>query len=233
VTQAGKSRKRLYRKAFAAYQVLQRIESGNQQETVELLNNSLIGPLEDWQKFELLVALKLSEALARATGHELVLRPIEMGSARPIAMVGPFDIYWQNRTPLQNFVAPEPSEVIVNEILRSYGIRVGADRPDIVICDRVQKVVVAIAEAKYSTSKTSWADSFRDAVAQLVRYSRLYTECVPQDVLLRRSVVAVSNLSDELSDAPAPGTSPVAAGLKELVSGNLGAWTDRITPSAS
>lgn len=232
VTQAGKSRKRLYRKAFAAYQVLQRIESGDQQETVGLLNGSLIGPLEDWQKFELLLALKLSETLARETGHELVLRPIEQGSARPIATFGPYDVYWQNRTPYQNFPELEPSEVIVNDILRSYGIKVGSDRPDVVICDRVRKVVIAVAEAKYSTSILSWADAFRDAIVQLVRYSRLYNDCVPQDVLLRRSLVAVSNLPNEISNAPTPGTSPIAVGLENLIDGNLGPWTQRVISSA-
>ena len=236
VTQAGKSRRRLYRKAFSAYQALTRIESGDQKEIVDLLNGSLIGPLEDWQKFELLMALRMSEALAKETGYELVLRPIENGSARPIATIGPYDVYWQNRTPYQKFPELEPSEIIVYDILRSYGIKVGQDRPDVVVCNRVNRMVVAVAEAKYSTSLISWADGFRDAVAQIVRYSRLYTDCVPQDVLLRRSLVAISNLPEEIRSKPAPGTSPIAVGMEDLLNGNLAAWTQRVmasSPSAS
>lgn len=233
VTQAGRSRKRLYRKAFDAYRLLRRIESGDPQQTIDLLNGSLIGPLEDWQKFELLMALKLSEALAKATGHELVLRPIERGSARPIATFGPYDVYWQNRTPYAAFLLElEPSEVIVNDVLRSYGVKAGWDRPDVVICDRVQQVVLAVAEAKYSMSALSGADTFRDAVTQLVRYSRLYRDCVPQDVLLRRSIVAVSNLSTEIGSM-SPGSSPLAVSMSELVNGNIQKWTERVTSSLS
>ncbi len=229
VTQAGRSRKRLYRKAFDAYQLLRQIESGDQQQIINLLNGSLVGPLEDWQKFELLVALQLSEAMAEATGHQLMLRPIEQGSARPIATFGPYDVYWQNRGPYTNFPEPEPSEIMVNEVLRSYGVKVGSDRPDVVICDRVQEVVVAIAEAKYSTSMLSWPDAFREAVNQLVRYSRLYTESTPQDVLLRRSIVAVSNLPAEIASSR-PESSPLALNINDLKSGNLEAWTQRIQP---
>jgi hypothetical protein len=228
VTQAGRSRKRLYRKAFAAYQLLRQIESGDQQQTIDLLNRSLIGPLEAWQKFELLMALKLSEAMAKATGHELVLRPIEQGSARPIATFGRYDVYWQNRTPFASFLLElEPSEVVVNEILGSYRIKAGWDRPDVVICERERKIVVAVAEAKYSTSTFSWADAFRDAVTQIVRYSRLYQNCVPQDELLRRSIVAVSNLPAEISSIK-PGNSPLAVSMSDLVNGNLEAWTERV-----
>ena len=167
VTQAGEARRRLYRKAFAAYRVLTRIEAGESGETIRLLNDSLVGPLEDWQKFELVVGLKLAETLAAAVGEELVLRPIQQGSDRPIATFGQYDVYWQSRTHYQRFPEPEPSELVTQAILQSYGIPVGADRPDIVICDRVQETVVAIAEAKFSTSVDSWKESFREATAQL------------------------------------------------------------------
>jgi len=205
----------------------------DQQEMVTLLNGSLIGPLEDWQKFELLLALKMSEALANATGYELILRPIGHGSSLPIAIFGPFEVYWQNRSQLFRNPDPEPSEVVVAQILHSYGVRAGADRPDIVICDRVNRVVVAIAEAKFSTSRLTGEDAFREAVSQLVRYSRLYTECVPQGVLLRRSLVAVSNVPDEIRDRSSPGTAPFCVSLKDLQNDNLVAWTRQVTSSYS
>jgi hypothetical protein len=123
ITQAGESRRRLYRKAFAAYQMLTKIEAGQPDETIRLLNDSLVGPLEDWQKFELVVALKLSEALAAALGEELVLRPIQQGSDRPIATFGQCDVYWQSRTRYQMFPDPEPSELVTRGILQATASR--------------------------------------------------------------------------------------------------------------
>lgn len=229
IIQTGKARKRLYRKAFDAYQALLGIESGNSEATVKLLNGSLIGPLADWQKFELLVALKLSECTSSALGEELILHPIQPGADRPIASFGPCDVYWQSRTEYQRFPELEPSERVTNEILRSYGMPAGWDRPDIVICHRTRSVVVAIAEAKFSASGSdTWKDSFREAASQLVRYSRLYTHCAPRDELLRRSFIAISNLPDEIRNRPAPLTSPVAAGMDDVISGALDAWTDRV-----
>jgi hypothetical protein len=189
--------------------------------------------LEDWQKFELVVALKLADKLSAAVGEELVLRPIQQGSDRPIATFGQYDVYWQSRTRYQMFPDPEPSEVVTQGILQSYGIPVGADRPDIVICDRVQEIVVAIAEAKFSKSVSSWKDAFRDATAQLVRYSRLYEHRVPQGELLRRSVIAVANLPEEIRSRPTPGTAPVAVGLPDLLEGSLTTWISRVTSSCS
>lgn len=226
LSQAGRSRRSLYRKAFSAYQLLHGVESGDDQKTIELLNGSLVGPLEEWQKFELLLAFKLSESLAKAMGQNLILHPIIPGSAWPIASFGPCDVYWQNRGPFTSFVEPEPSEAVVNDILRSYGVKAGWDRPDVVICDRVRGKVVAVAEAKYSMSSSSWSDAFREAITQLVRYSRNYRDFVPQDELLRRSVVAVSNLPTDVVRAR-PATSPLAFSIRELLSDDLQAWTDR------
>jgi hypothetical protein len=230
IIECGRARKRLYRKAYSAYQMLTRIEAGNDAETIELLNGSLIGPLEDWQKFELFVALKLAEAMASALGNDLILRPIQLGADRPIATFGDYDVYWQSRTPYQRFPDLEPSERITNDILLSYGIPVGADRPDVVICNRQLRMPVAIAEAKYSASGTnSGREAFREATAQLVRYSRLYTHVVPQDELLRRSVIAVSNLGDDIRLAPVPTTSPIALGFHDFIDDQrIATWIDRI-----
>lgn len=197
-----------------------------------LLNESLLGPLAEWQKFELLLAFKLSESLAKAMKQDLVLHPIVPGSAWPIASFGPCDVYWQNRGPFTSFVELEPSETIVNNVLHSYGVKAGWDRPDVVICDRVRTRVVAVAEAKYSLNSSSWSDMFRDAVSQLVRYTRNYRDFVPQGELLRRSVVAVSNLPAEIVNI-SPSTSPIALSLMDLVNDNLGAWTERAIVATS
>jgi hypothetical protein len=226
VSQSGRSRRSLYRKAFSAYQLLRSIESGDDQQTIGLLNESLLGPLEEWQKFELLLAFKLAESLAKAMKQNLVLHPIVQGSAWPIASFGPCDVYWQNRGPFTSFVELEPSEAIVSDVLQSYGVKAGWDRPDVVICDRVRSRVVAVAEAKYSINSSSWSEMFRDAVSQLVRYTRNYRDFVPQEELLRRSVVAVSNLPADIVDIR-PSTSPLAFNITDLISNNLGAWTER------
>jgi hypothetical protein len=230
VTQAAESRKRLYRKACAAFQILTKIEAGDADATIRLLSGSLIGPLEEWQKFELLVGLKLSESLATAIGEELVLLPIQLGSDRPIAAFGPCDLYWQSCSPFQISPEPEPSELVIREILQSYGISAGGDRPDLVICDRVRGIVIAVAEAKFSTAVESWKDAFRAAASQLVRYSRMYTDGVPQEILLARSVLAVSNLPD-LCCHPQD-TSPVAFGLPNLIGGTLNPWVERVIASS-
>jgi hypothetical protein len=226
VSQSGQSRKSLYRKAFTAYQLLRIIESGDEQQTIGLLNDSLIGPLEEWQKFELLLAFKLAESLAKAMKQNLVLHPIIPGSAWPIASFGSCDVYWQNRGPFTSSVELEPSEAVVSGVLHSYGVKAGWDRPDVVICDRVRNRVIAVAEAKYSFSSSSWSDMFRDAVSQLVRYTRNYSDFAPQHELLMRSVVAVSNLPADIVNIR-PSTSPLAFSITELLNGNLEAWTER------
>lgn len=231
VAQAGRSRRRLYRKAYLAHRLLVDIESGDKDAIQDVLSGSLLGPLEDWQKFELLMALRMSEALAIATGHDLELRPIAIGSSRPIAAFGPFDVYWQNRCPLAAVVAAEPSEQFVNEILQAYDVKAGWDRPDVVICHRAHGRVVTVGEAKYSTSLLTWSDGFRDAASQVVRYARLYGAHSPLRPLLVRSLIAVSNLPEAQRKMPTPDGVPTAVGLPELIEGKLDAWATRVLSS--
>ena len=230
LAQAGKSRRALYLKAFDAYRVLTRIEVGDAGATNKLLSGSLVGPLEEWQRFELLLALRMSECLARALNVPLMLHPIRQGANQPLASFGPCDTYWQSRTPYSQFPAPEPSEVVVDQILQSYGVPAGSDRPDVVIADRERGRVVAIAEAKHVSSPTaSWHEPFRDAATQLVRYSRLYGHLEEQGELLRRSLLAVSTFATDSESAPA--TAPTTASLQHLLVAELGAWVTRATNS--
>jgi hypothetical protein len=232
VIQCGKARRLLYRKAFAAYQALKSVEAGDVEASTQLLNGSLIGPLTDWQKFELLLALRLAEALADQLAHELVLHPIQQGAARPIASFGPYDLYWQNQTPYRRNPELEPSEMLTNEILFSYNFQAGWDRPDVVICNRETRSAIAIGEAKFSTNGSdAWRDSFREAVSQLVRYSRLYVHKYPQKETLRRSVLAVSNLPNSISEMPTPDDSPAAVNLADLLEGRLDRWAQRVISS--
>lgn len=227
LAQAGASRKPLYQKAFKAYRSLASLESGSSTEAIKLLNDSLIAPLEEWQKFELAVALRMAQVLSDVTGQRLKLHPIEQGSSRPIASVGKFDVYWQNATAYQRFPELEPSEVVTRAILQSYQVVVGSDRPDVVVTDREAETVVAVTEAKFSFGET-WKDAFREAAGQLVRYSKLYRHCVPQAELLRRSIIAVSNLPTDITGQKRPLDAPIAYGMENILGGDLAEWVERI-----
>lgn len=229
VAQTGRSRRLLYRKAHAVFRLLVDVEHGEKSALRDMLAGALLGPLQEWQKYELLLALRIAETLARLCGERLELKPIVTGGNRPLATVGDYDVYWQSRTPLGGFPEPEPSEVIVQEILGSYGLRAGHDRPDVVVCNRRNNTVLMIAEAKYSTSKAAaWQDAFRDATTQLVRYSKLYEAVGDRDELLRRSLIAVSNMPTPNVQS-APTSSPTAVNFELLSSGSLEHWTARIS----
>ncbi|WP_144059842.1 hypothetical protein [Rhodopirellula sallentina] len=234
VIQAGQSRRWLYRKAFAAYQRLLAVERGDLSKTMEMLNGSLIGPMATWQKFELLLGLRIAESLSKSTKVDLTLCSIKRGGGSPLAVVGPYEIYWQQRTPLARPPNLEPSEKTTKVILESYGVGMGGDRPDIVVCDTRTNTIAAIAEAKYSESTSAaWEDSFRDATTQLVRYSRLYSHHTPQDQLLRRSVLAISSLPSAVQNRTAHSMSPIAIGLNGLVEGRLDEWANRLSSHPS
>lgn len=229
IAQAGRSRRLLYRKAHAVFRLLGGVERGNQAALNDVLTGGLLGPLKDWQKYELLLALRIGEALSGISGHRLKLRPIVTGGSRPLASVGNYDVYWQSRTPLAGYPAPEPSETLVQEVLGSYGVRAGHDRPDIVVCNRVENTILMIAEAKYSASEAAaWQDGFRDATTQLVRYSRLYEAVEDRCQLLRRSLIAVSNMPTANAQTT-PNSSPLALNLEGLSSGSLTHWETRIS----
>lgn len=225
VVQAGRSRRPLYRRAYAAYELLQQVETGSPQAIASLLMDTLIGPLENWQKFELVVICSMASALARRTGEPLMLLPIIAGSGKPVARVGRFDIYWQSTTPHYQRPAPEPSESKVATILAAYGVGVGSDRPDVVVVDRSIGRVVAIGEAKYLTDEVSpRADTFRAAVEQLVRYSRGYQD---PDRVLGSSLAAVVVLPERIRSAAVADDIPLAASLDDLLADRLDTWAQR------
>ncbi|QDT62378.1 hypothetical protein SV7mr_49260 [Stieleria bergensis] len=229
VVQAGKSRRMLYRRAYDAFLLLCKIESGDEQTVMRLLNHSLVGPLEEWQKFELLLALRMAETLSKTLKTKLTLHPIEYGSSRPIASFGDCDVYWQSRSPLQSFPEPEPSERIVNEILMHFKIGVGSDRPDVVVVDRVKQSVLALGEAKFFGGVGSWTEGVRAAVEQLVRYSRLYSHCNEQGALLRKSIIAVSNLPGDAMASVDCSQTPVPLSLLDLQNDNMLKWAERFS----
>src|SRR5262249_31393602 len=53
VKEASRSRRPIYKLAGEAYRALQQIEAGDEAAILKLLNDTLLGPLHAWQRFEL------------------------------------------------------------------------------------------------------------------------------------------------------------------------------------
>lgn len=191
VLEAGRSRRTLYRMAVAAYKELLAIEAGFPDAIASMLRKTLLAPLEPWRRFELAVALGVSEQLALVTSAKLTLNLIVGDVRMPVAEVGRYAIYWQWRTDHYRAPLAEPSEQIANDILEAYGLSAASDRPDIVIVDRVEGVVAAIIEAKYLTGEDA-SDRIRAATYQLVRYARGYRDMAAVAPLLEQCLIAVS-----------------------------------------
>lgn len=202
VRSAARSRRQVYRLAVDAYTLLQGIERGDAAAIDRVARSALIGPLEDWRRFELAVGLAVGEALAEAVGAPIQLSLLGGDTAAPIVTAGRFAIYWQQRTPLYSAPELEPSEVLTREILAAFNLSIGADRPDLIVLDQVAGQVVAIVEVKYVAGDTS-AGRFREAVDQVVRYARGYAPTGATGPILARSLVAISRDAPVLADLSA------------------------------
>jgi hypothetical protein len=192
IRDSARSRKQVYRLAVEAYRVLQGIERGDRDAMEKVARTALLGPLEDWRRFELAVGLAVGEALSRAINSPLNIHLLGAESAAPIVTAGQFAIYWQQITPYHSPPALEPSELSARAVLRDYGIGVGTERPDLLVVDRDKKAVVAVIEVKYIAGDTTTA-RFREAVDQVVRYGRSYANVGDRNALLSRSMVALSH----------------------------------------
>ena len=167
-----------------------------------MLRSTLIAPLDQWRRFELAVAVGIGEAIAEETGTTMQLGVLGILSGEPIIRCGQFAIFWQSTTEL--FAAPplEPSEVRLEAIPAAYGMALGIDRPDLVIVDQKAGEIAAIIEVKYVAADTA-AGRFREAVSQVVRYARGYSDPGSIDHLIRRSLIVLSIGSpDVLEYAP-------------------------------
>lgn len=205
VRDSSRARRPIYRLAVDAYRVMQGLERGERDAMERVARSSLIGPLEDWRRFELAVGLAVGEALGRATAVPLNLHILGSDSSGPIVTAGRFAIYWQQVTPYHSPTPFEPSEVATRAALKDYGIGVGTERPDLIVVDRDKNAVVSVVEVKYIAGDTATA-RFREAVDQVVRYGRSYTTLAERDALLSRSLVALSrNAPVRVANvAPAP-----------------------------
>lgn len=230
LAQAASARRPLYRKAYAAYRLLQSVEQGDEKVTADLLKTTLIGPLEMWKRFELLLAIAMATALALRLGATMQIRSILPGTQGPLFEVDKYSIFWQVRTSEYRDPVPEPSELLCTAVLNSYGIDSGDDRPDVVVLDNEKNVVVAVGEAKYFTNETEgWRTAFREATSQIVRYARGYASGDLIGNILGRSLIGLWRYPrDARPPAPVDGTTPLAIDLSDIEQHTLVEWADRI-----
>jgi hypothetical protein len=149
-------------------------------------------------------------------------------TSSPIVRVGRYAIYWQSRTIFYREPEIEPSERVVRHILEAYSLSASSDRPDLVVVDHERQRVAAVIEVKYLTAEDA-SDRVRSAVAQLVRYARLYQPINEIGPLLGRSLVAVSQGLEGLAvPEPLPSDVPMICDFTSIRQGQLGAWVERL-----
>lgn len=218
---AARSRRMIYRLAIAAYDTLARVEAGNEDALRNVLHSTLIGPLEQWRRFELALGLGIGEALKAETGEPMSIALIGTQAGAPIISCGRYDVFWQGGGGMFTPPALEPSEGRLKTVLAAYGMALSADRPDLVIADRLAGQAVGIVEVKYLAGDTPSA-RFREAAGQIVRYARGYRPKAEIDGLVRASLIALSREAPALLDEAA--AAPRAVDFAGLTDGRLRAW---------
>jgi hypothetical protein len=222
---AARARQPIYRLAVEAYLLLQGLERGDPEAMNIIARTALIAPLEEWRRFELAVGLAAGEALATACQIPMQLHLLGGDSSGPIITAGRFAVHWQQRT--LHYTAPdlEPSEIVTRDILKAYGLSLGADRPDLVIVDREQSAVASVIEVKYLAGDTANA-RFREAVDQVVRYARGYAPLGETGPLVSRSLVAQSHGAPVLLDVDAG--APASIDFAGITRSELASWAERL-----
>lgn len=223
---AARSRRLLYRHAVDAYDLLKGIENGDPSAIESVVRTTLVGPLEIWRRFELAVAMAIGEAMKDAWNKEMQVALLSSKSSEPVVLCGPFAVYWQQSTTYYTPPLLEPSEQAVRTILQAYGINAGGDRPDLVVVDREKKRIVAIVEVKFLAGDTG-SVRFKEAVEQIVRYSRGYASGPEMSSLVGRSLVAMSDDAPARADHGVSGI-PGAIDLTGIRQGALTGWAKQL-----
>ena len=225
--EACRSRRQIYVLAYEAYTALKDIEAGDEDAIRNLLVDTLLGPLQVWQRFELAVGLGISRALSSALDSPVRLGFLA-GGGDPISRVDRYEIYWQIRTDSYTRPFREPSEKIVARLLQQYGLSEGSDRPDLVVLDRESRKAVAIVEVKYfANEENDGAEALRTAIEQLVRYARGYSSMEEIDDLLDHSIVALIRNDDGRMPNPKPVGLPLVTDFVEITGNQLNSWAGR------
>lgn len=194
VRAARSSRVPLYRKAAAAYEAMRAIERGDPEAVEQLLDATLVGPLEPWQQFELFLALAMADAVGSVVGIEPAVQHLTPGAAEMIVDVGAYAVRWQKSGPLYHPFTLDKWEQRWVDMLDAYGVKPGLDRPDVVVYEKASRRVLALGEAKYFQSD-DWRDRLRDAANQIVNYARGYEQTQDVEKLIHRSVIALWSTS--------------------------------------
>lgn len=221
IRDASRSRRGLYRYAVAAYRSLCDLEAGDAEALLEIIQSTLIAPVDVWRRFELAVAVGIGEALSKETGVPMQINIVADGSATPLVECGQYAIYWQSTTRHYAKPPPEPSEVRADTALTAYGKGQSTDRPDLVVVDEQAGCALAIVEVKYLEGDTANA-RFREAMGQIIRYARGYGSAAEIDGIIRRSLIAVSRKAPELLDTSAP--APMATDFPTMQKGGFLPW---------
>jgi len=224
-----RSRRLIYRHAIAAYTTLTGIEAGDEAALARVLHSTLIGPLEEWRRFELAVATGLGEVLSTEIGLPLRLSILNASPRQPILRCGRYSLYWQSGGGLYLPPALEPSEQRMETLLAAYGMSASADRPDLVLVDEESARVTAIIEVKYLAGDTA-NTRFREAARQIVRYGRGYSTELELAALMRRSLIALSRDAPNIIDDAA--AAPRVVDFEGIKSGALRQWVrERLNPA--
>lgn len=221
VRDAARSRRLLYRYAIVAFATLTGVEAGDEAALSRVLRSTLIGPLEEWRRFELAVAAGIGEALSAELGMPLHLSILDTRPGRPILRCGRYSVFWQSGGGLYVPPVPEPSELQLEAALAAYGMAAAADRPDLIVVDEEAESVAAIVEVKYLAGDTANA-RFREAAGQIVRYGRGYCDGANLPQLIRRSLIALSREAPQLIDDTAD--APSAVDFAGIIDGRLRLW---------
>ena len=229
--QAKTSRRQVYRLAFAAYDNLLAIESGEEETVRRLLEETLIQPKEDYQILELAMAVSLAHAAGKRLNIPVRLYEITLGGNQILLSVGEYDIFWQAQTNSYDSPELEPAEAVYYKLLADYGLGKPQDRPDIIIRRGLNKVV-AIGEAKSFGREEAWSQRLRSALAQIVRYARGYRAAGQLESIISQSCVALSYYPTTERVVPTPAQGPVVVDSADLIAGRVDEWLERILADA-
>ncbi len=223
---AARARRVVYRLAVEAYNSLSGIEEGNEDAIRAVINSTLVGPLEPWRRFEIAVAIAIGDALSETRKEPFSLAFLAGDSSLPILTCGSLALYWQQSTCLYKTPVMDASETMVSNILSAYDMSAGADRPDLLLVDAIKQRVLAVIEVKYLAGDTA-STRFREAIEQIVRYSRGYATAAELSLLQGRSLVAMSVEAPEII-MPKPEAVPTATDFSQMMQGSLRVWAGRL-----